>query len=186
MSRQDYLQEWHGYYCVDAGEVDGLASMPLADHIEAETGWRSAWPLPEPPIPELPNDVKALLAMQGLADQATAVGYAIQLQVPGVRIVGDGWPRLLQSAEDKLFDLIEYFHRHVSKGIDEPSALHSYSNCGWHYRAFDPAPGQALFRQRMNRTLVNYRGGFRINEGGQRGSLVVTAVRAHWRVSGLT
>ena len=76
-------------------------------------------------------------------------------------------PELLQSAEDKLFDLIEYFHGHVSKGIDEPSALHSYSNCGWHYRAFDPAPGQALFRQRMNPTLVNYQAGSGSTKVGQ-------------------
>ena len=41
-------QEWRGFYCVDSGRVDGRAAMPLADHIEAETGWRSAWPLREP------------------------------------------------------------------------------------------------------------------------------------------
>ena len=44
------MQEWHGFTCVDAGDIDGRAAMPLADHIEAETGWRSAWPLPEPLI----------------------------------------------------------------------------------------------------------------------------------------
>ena len=48
MWRRDYLQEWHGFTCVDAGDVGGRAAMPLADHIEAETGWRSAWPLREP------------------------------------------------------------------------------------------------------------------------------------------
>jgi hypothetical protein len=31
--------------------------MPLADHGEAETGWRSAWPLREPLI-DLPDDVQ--------------------------------------------------------------------------------------------------------------------------------
>lgn len=68
-----------------------------------------------------------------------------------------------------LFDLIEYFHAHVSQGIedDERSNFHSFSGCGWHYGAFDPAPAQALFRERMNRTLTHYRGGFRINENGQ-------------------
>jgi hypothetical protein len=167
MSRRDYLQEWHGYCCVDAGDVDGRAAMSLVDHIEAETGWRSAWPLPEHPIPELPDDVQALLAQQELADRA-AISYAIQLQVPGVRISEDSWATLLQSAEDKLFDLIEYFHDHISQGIDEHgTALHSYSNCGWHYEDFDPAPAQALFRQRMNRLLMNYRGGFQINQAGQ-------------------
>jgi hypothetical protein len=42
MGRREYLQEWHGFHCVDAGDVDGRAGMPLADHIEAETGWRAA------------------------------------------------------------------------------------------------------------------------------------------------
>ena len=168
MRRLDYLQEWHGFYCVDAGDVEGRAAMPLADHIEAETGWRSAWPLPEPGT-DLPEDLQAMLARQGLAAHIGAISYAIQLQRPGVRISEDGWVAVLQSAEDELFDLVEYFHRHVSKGIDDErnTAFHSYSNCGWHYEEFDPAPAQALFRQRMNRTLINYRGGFRINEDGQ-------------------
>jgi hypothetical protein len=167
MQQLDYLQEWHGYYCVDAGDIEGRAAMPLADHIEAETGWRSAWPLPESAT-DLPEDVQTLLAKQGLADQGGAVGYAIQLQRPGARISEDGWVAVLQSAEDELFDLIEYFHRHVSRGVDQlGTARHSYSNCGWHYQAFDLAPDQALFRQRMNRTLMNYRGGFRINQNGQ-------------------
>ena len=33
--------------------------------------------------------------------------------------------------------------------------------------SYAAAPAQAHFRRRMNRTLVNYRGGFQINEGGQ-------------------
>ena len=140
--------------------------MPLADHIEAETGWRCAWPLPESGI-ALADDIQAAIARQGLADHAAALSYAIQLQCPGLRISADGWAALLQSAEDELFDLIEYFHRHVSHGIKDQGYEHSYSNCGWHYQEFDPAPAQALFRQRMNRTLMNYRGGFQINEGGQ-------------------
>lgn len=136
MWTRDYMQEWHGFTCVDAGEVQGRAAMPLAGHIEAETGWRSAWPLWDPVIdPDEPHEDPELEAQQ---------------------------------AEDKLFDLIEYFHRHVSEGInDDGNRHHSYSNCGWHYRTFDAAPAQALFRQRMKRTLMNYRGGFRINESGQ-------------------
>ena len=141
MWRRDYLQEWHGFHCVDAGEVEGRATMPLADHIEAETGWRSSWPLPTPLIDVLDD----------------------------VRISEDDWNQLLQGVEDKLFDLIEYFHAHVSQGVEEgkDSNFHSYNGCGWHYGAFDPAPAQALFRKRMNRTLMNYRGGFRINGNGQ-------------------
>ena len=60
-----------------------------------------------------------------------------------------------------LFDLIENFHRHVSEGIyDDGNAYPGFSVCGWHFDAFDPAPAQALFRQRANRTLMNYQGGF--------------------------
>jgi hypothetical protein len=112
--------------------------MPLVDHIEAETGWRSAWPLLEPLLWILPNKSHEDLELE------------------------------VQQAEDMLFDLIEYFHRHVSEGIDDDgNRYHSWSNCGWHYHNFDPAPAQAVFRQRMNRTLMNYRGGFRISESGQ-------------------
>ena len=73
--------------------------MSLADHIEAETGWRSAWPLPEPLI-NLPDDVSQA------AD----------------------WARGAQGDEDQLFDLIEYFHGHVSEGLedDERSSFHSF------------------------------------------------------------
>jgi hypothetical protein len=136
MWKRDYMQEWHGFTCVDAGEVEGRAAMPLAGHIEAETGWRSVWPLLDPLIdPDEPHEDLELEAQQ---------------------------------AEDMLFDLIEYFHRHVSQGIDDDgNRYHSWSNCGWHYQEFDPVPAQALFRQRMNRTLMNYRSGFQINVGGQ-------------------
>lgn len=115
--------------------------MPLADHIEAETGWRSAWPLLEP-VFDVPEDV---------------------------RIPDDHWTEMVQGTEDMAFDLIEYFHGHVSEGIEdhEHSRLHTWERCGWHYGAFDPAAAQALFRQRMNRTLTKYRGGFPINQDGQ-------------------
>jgi hypothetical protein len=145
MRQRDYLREWHGFHCGYAGDIDGRAgSVSLEDHIEAETGWRSAWPLPDPLI-DLPDDV---------------------------RISDDDWNRLLQQDEDKLFDLIEYFHRHVSEGIEDAEGSEFHLDpegfpCGWHYGAFDPAPAQALFRQRMNRTLTKYRGGFRISQDGQ-------------------
>lgn len=38
MWKRDYMQEWYGFTCVDAGEIIGRAAMPLADHIEVETG----------------------------------------------------------------------------------------------------------------------------------------------------
>lgn len=139
MRRRDYLQEWHGFWCVDAGDVEGRAAMPLADHIEAETGWHEAWPLSEPYF----------------------------LEPDGFGVSKSEVARLLQRAEDKLFDLMEYFHEHVSQGVEEPDSFHSYNGCGWHYHTFNPAPAQAGFRQRMNRILMNYRGGFRLSVSGQ-------------------
>jgi hypothetical protein len=141
MEEKDYLQEWHGYHCIDAGDVRGRAGVGLSEHIEAETGWRDAWPLRDP------------LVVLDLEE--------------GMTIPERKWDRLVQEAEDKLFDLIEYFHDHVSAGIEDAGDYHGYGRCGWHYQAFDPARAQALFRKRMNRTLMNYEGGFRINENGQ-------------------
>ena len=145
MWKRDYMQEWHGFTCVDAGEVEGRAAMPLADHIEAETGWRSAWPLPDP----LFGDLEVL---------------------EDVSIPEDYWAGMEQNVEDQVFDLIEYFHGHVSEGLedDERSSFHSWEGCGWHYNgAFDPAPAQALFRQRINRTLSNIETGTGSTPNGQ-------------------
>lgn len=147
MQRRDYLQEWHGLTFAYAGEIDGRAGgVSLADHIEAETGWRSAWPLPDP------------------------LFGGLEL-VEGTSIPDSQWEKMEQNSEDMLFDLIEYFHRHVSEGIEdaEGSDFHMAEGfpCGCINGAFDPAPAQAMFRERMNRTLVNYRDGFRINDNGQ-------------------
>jgi hypothetical protein len=83
----------------------------------------------------------------------------------------EGMAEMLQGDEDQLFDLIEYFHGHVTAGIEDGKGSNFHvaegHPCGWHYQEFDPVPAQALFRQRINRTLTNYRGGFRINENGQ-------------------
>jgi hypothetical protein len=74
------------------------------------------------------NALESVLAKQGHADQGAAISYAIQLERPGVKISEDGWAALLQNAEDKLFDLIEYFHDHVSAGVeDDDSNFHSYN-----------------------------------------------------------
>lgn len=140
MWQRGYMQEWHGYHCVDAGNVGGRAAMPLPAHIEVETGWRWRWP-PRDPLFD-PDDPTGWEDVD-LEEQA-------------------------QRCEDWLFDLIEYFHRHVSQGIEEDKDSHFHSGCGWHYGAFDPGPAQDLFRSRINRTLTNYLGGsFRISENGQ-------------------
>jgi len=93
MREKDYLQEWHGFDCIDAGEVRGRAGVDLSEHIEAETGWRDAWPLRDPLV---------------------ALDLEEDMTIPERE-----WDRLVQEAEDKLFDLIEYFHDHVSAGIED-------------------------------------------------------------------
>jgi len=66
-----------------------------------------------------------------------------------------------------LVDAVLPVGNHTISEYLQRSSLHTWEGCGWHYGAFDPAPAQALFRQRMNRTLTKYRGGFRINQDGQ-------------------
>jgi hypothetical protein len=168
MDRLEYLQEWHGYYCEGDGDIAGRAGMPLADHIEVETGWSSAWPLPDGGA-DLPADVLAALSRQRLTDQNGTVSYALRLYHPGATMSEGGLAALQRSADDKLFDLIEYFHRHVSQGNDRyANSSCSYSYCYRpHYEDFDPVPAQGLFRQRMNRALMNYRGGLRLSESGR-------------------
>lgn len=132
---RDHLQEWFGYWCVDAHDVPGRAGLDAAVHIERVLGYRDAWPLPEP-----------------LYDDAFLR-----------RLPQDE----LAQMEDRLFDLIEFFHDHVSSGIERTGLYHDYSDCGWHFREFDPAPAQNLFRSRLNATLRHYRSGFLINTEGE-------------------
>ena len=128
--RRGYMQEWRGFNCVDAGDIGGRAAMPLADHIEVETGWRSAWPLPEPLFDVLED----------------------------VRIPDDHWTEMVQSTEDEAFDLIEDFHGHVSEGIEdhERSSLHTWQGCGLALRGLRSSTGSSAVRQRMSRTLTKY------------------------------
>ena len=90
--------------------------MPLADHIEAETGWRSAWPLPES-VPTCQKTFKRCSQRTGSPPRAAP---SVTPSNSNGRARGSArtWGTLLQSAEDELFDLIEYFHRHVSEGED--------------------------------------------------------------------
>lgn len=138
MSQRDFFQEWYGYDCVDAGVVEGKARVDIATHAETVLGYREAWPLPDPLL-QLPD---------GPVDDLT-----IRLET--------------ERMEDRVFDLIEFFHDHVSEGIEVPAAYHDYSDCGWHFREFRPEPAQTLFRTRLNAVLGNYRSGFRLTAAGE-------------------
>jgi hypothetical protein len=55
---------------------------------------------------------------------------------------------------------------HIEAETGWRSAGRCPSLCGRHYQDFDPAPARALFRQRMNRVLASYRGGFQVSDSG--------------------
>lgn len=137
MAQRDYLQEWYGYGCVDAGDVPGLAGVDIATHVATVLGRSTAWPLAAPLV-DFPE---------------------------GVAVTDQGLNLALEEAENVLFDLIEFFHDHVSKGTD--GSRHDYCNCGWHYSKFDPAPAQEVFRSRINSVLRNYKTGYRLATTGE-------------------
>jgi hypothetical protein len=67
--------------------------------------------------------------------------------------------------EDDLFDVIEFLYEHVSKPTER--SYHSYSDCGWHCSTFDRTEGRAEFREKVNRILHRYRGGFELSTDGE-------------------
>ncbi|MDO5653429.1 MAG: hypothetical protein Q4G39_04925 [Brachymonas sp.] len=78
------------------------------------------------------------------------------------------WPfpeKFKDLSEDKLFDLVEFLHDHISKPID--GYHHAFAQCGWHYHTFDAKTGQADYRERVNLLLESYKDGFEISEQGE-------------------
>lgn len=67
--------------------------------------------------------------------------------------------------EDDLFDVIEFFHDHISKPLD--GYYHNFSDCGYHYHTFDSTTGRKEYRARINRLLENYKTGFEISDTGE-------------------
>lgn len=139
MNQRDFLQEWYGYACVDRVDGQGRAGVDLATHMETVLGYRNPWPLPDEPV-EMSED------------------YVFSQ---------DAYEAAVLTAEDRLFDVVEFLFDHISAGIKEPSAYHSYGACGWHYRRFDPEPARTLFRSRINAVLRNYHGGYLLSEAGE-------------------
>ena len=67
--------------------------------------------------------------------------------------------------EDDLFDVIEFFHDHISKPLE--GDFHSYAGCGYHYHTFDGDAGQKDYRERVNALLVTYQTGFEVSIAGE-------------------
>jgi hypothetical protein len=137
MGQRDYLQEWYGYSCVDAGDVPGEAGVDIATHVTTVLGHSDGWPLPTPLV-DFPE---------------------------GVSVSEQDVERATEDAECRVFDLIEFFHDHVSKGTD--GYFHHYCQCGWHYSKFDARPAQELFRTRINAVLRSYKTGYRLTALGE-------------------
>jgi hypothetical protein len=68
-------------------------------------------------------------------------------------------------SEDDLFDIIEFVHDHVSKGVD--GYYHSFSQCGHHYSTFDKDAGQTLYRNKVNELIENYGPGYELSVDGE-------------------
>src|SRR6476661_2606218 len=68
-------------------------------------------------------------------------------------------------SEDDLFDVLEFFYEHVSKPTERE--YHSWDDCGWHCNAFDRSEGRAEFREKVNRVLRYYAGGFELSVDGE-------------------
>ena len=135
---RDFLQQFYGYECVDVGYVLGEAGLQISDHIEAVLGYRNALPLPDDP-------------------------YERDQEFAGLPIA----PGEQQTAEDRIFDIIEFLHDYVSAGVKDAGGFHSYGGCGWHYQEFEASPAQEFLRDRFNVILSNYGEGYVLSEEGE-------------------
>lgn len=138
LHQREYLQEWFGKDCVDDPDDLGRAGVDIRSHIERTLGYRDVWPLSEHDPYERFDDP------QNPEEAEVVHGYV----------------------EDLVFDLIEYFHDHVSEGIESTGSFHDYAGCGWHYKDFSTEPAQAEFRSRLAPVLANYSDGYRLTSEG--------------------
>jgi hypothetical protein len=68
-------------------------------------------------------------------------------------------------SEDDLFDMIEFLFEHCSKPIQRH--WHNWYECGWHCDTFEKEPGQAEFRERINKLLALYDRGYELSVDGE-------------------
>jgi hypothetical protein len=86
----------------------------------------------------------------------------LELRKPDLFPVRD---RLEAYSEEDLFDIIEFLYDHVSKPTERQ--YHQYSDCGWHCSQFDRGTGRMEFRERVNRVLKAYDGGYELSAEGE-------------------
>lgn len=117
---EGFFQEWFGYSCVDAGDINGRAGNDVGLFVFRRLRVADLWPV---------------------------------------------WTKLDGYSEDDLFDMIEFLHDHVSKGVD--GHYHQFNDCGWHYTTFDSQIGRETFRAEMNDILADYGHGFELSDTGE-------------------
>ncbi len=78
------------------------------------------------------------------------------------------WPveaHVYDADEADVFDLIEFLHDHVSKPLT--GTMHSYSNCGMHWKTFDQGAGQKEYQAELNPLLESYDKGYELDARGE-------------------
>jgi hypothetical protein len=85
-------------------------------------------------------------------DRDDVLAREIEKRIPGR---GGMWPlKAWTWNQDTFYSLIEVFHDLVAR--PRARTYHSFGDCGWHYSKFAYAPGQALYRWRVNQLLDRY------------------------------
>jgi hypothetical protein len=80
----------------------------------------------------------------------------------------DMWPiedNLPDYSEDDLFDVIELLYDLVSMPVD--GVMHTYGDCGMHWKEFDRAEGRLQFREEINAVLADYGSCYQVTEAGE-------------------
>jgi hypothetical protein len=99
---------------------------------------------------------------------AGTLGPDVAAEVFGRLRKPDLWPireHVESYSEDDLFDIIEFVYDCVSKPVE--GRYHSYSDCGWHYTAFDGDAGHSEFRAEINDLLRDYSEGYELSQDGE-------------------
>ena len=81
---------------------------------------------------------------------------------------GELWPIRVKVdfySEDDAFDIIEFLYDNCSRPTER--TWHGFSGCGWHCTAFNKPDGQSEFREKVNRILEIYKGGYELSQDGE-------------------
>ncbi len=184
MKRQPYYQVWLNELLGDVHE------LPAVNHPRPYWSQRHASPLSEPSaLHVVVEQVQALLerfqrdhyfsqqfgyaCIDGDVAGATSTTQELQIRV--------GKGQLLDAPSqdwttDDLCDFIEIHHDLCSRPTS--GAYHSFGECGWHPHTYAVAPGQSVYRWRLNRLLDATGLHLRLAEQGEDQGRIVRASSA--------